>query len=232
MSHSPTFHTTRWTLVQQSRGDDMPSRQALSDLCAAYYEPVVAFISRSGFDESRARDLAHGFFARLLASLQVLKPERERGRFRSYLLGSVKHFVADALDQERAQKRGGNVELVHLTQADADLPLDGALTPDRAFDRQWALTVLNRVLQQLSAELARKGKEAHFTLLKPWLMGDDGTLTQAETAARLGINEGAVKVAIHRLRKRFRELLSAEIAQTVGSDVEARDELGHLLAAM
>lgn len=226
------FHTTRWTLVRQSRGDDTLSRQALSDLCAAYYAPVVAFIGRSGFEEPRARDLAHGFFARLLASPQSLKPEQARGKFRSYLLGSVRHFVADMLDRERSLKRGGGAEMAHLTETSMALADGNALAPDRAFDRQWALTVLERVMQGLAAEFARSGREEHFALLKPWLIGEEAALTQAEAAARLGMNEGALKVAIHRLRKRFRELIRAEIAHTVGSEAEAGEELAHLLAAM
>ncbi len=226
------FHTTRWTLVRQSRGDDTLSRQALSDLCAVYYAPVVAFIGRSGFEETRARDLAHDFFARLLASPQSLKPEEGRGKFRSYLLGAARHFVADMLDRERSLKRGGGAEVARLTETGMALPDGSALAPDRAFDRQWALTVLERVIQGLATEFAEAGRESHFALLKPWLIGEEAALSQAEAAARLGMNEGALKVAIHRLRKRFRELIRTEIAQTVGSEAEAREELAHLLAAM
>ncbi len=226
------FHTTRWTLVLQARGDDTTAKQALSDLCAAYYAPVVAFITRSGFEENAARDLAHDFFARWLSQQQMLRPEREHGRFRSYLLGAVKHFVSDALDHQRAQKRGGGAEIVHLTDTGSALPEDAALASDRAFDRQWALTVLERVIAQLAAEFDAAGKAAHFSLLKAWLTGDEGEATQAQVAARLGTNEGALKVSIHRLRKRFRDLIKAEVAHTVGSEVEAREELTHLLAAM
>ncbi len=232
MPSSDHFHTTRWTLVRLSRGEDTTSQQALSDLCSAYYAPVVAFIGRCGFEESRARDLAHDFFARMLASPQMLKPEQERGRFRSYLLGAVKHFVSDALDRERAVKRGGGATILAITEAGADLPEAIALAPDRDFDRQWALTVLSRGVATLEAEFVSAGKAEHFALLKPWLTGDGDTLSQAAIAERLAMNEGAVKVAIHRLRKRFRELINAEIAQTVGSDADARDELAHLLAAM
>lgn len=232
MPGNASFNTTRWTLVQQSRGDDTTSQQALSDLCAAYYAPVVTFIARSGFEESRARDLAHSFFARLLEAPEVLKPDRSRGRFRSYLLGAVKHFVSDTLDQERAQKRGGGAEVLHLTETGMVSPEDTGLSPDREFDRQWALTVVERVLGRLCLEFEHEGKAQHFDLLKPWLTGEEGEMTQAEIAGVLDMNEGAVKVAIHRLRKRFRELIKDEIAQTVGDEVEARAELGYLLAAM
>jgi RNA polymerase sigma-70 factor (ECF subfamily) len=232
MPSSEHFHTTRWTLVRASRGEDTTSQQALSELCAAYYAPVVAFIGRCGFEDSRARDLAHDFFARLLASPQMLKPERERGRFRSYLLGAVKHFVSDALDRERAVKRGGAATMETITEAGAALTDEMVLAPDREFDRQWALTVLSRVIATLHEEFCSAGKTEHFALLKPWLTGDDDTHSQAVIAERLAMNEGAVKVAIHRLRKRFRELIKAEIAQTVGSEADAREELSHLLAAM
>jgi RNA polymerase sigma-70 factor (ECF subfamily) len=226
-----TFATTRWTLVQQSRGDDTSSQQALSDLCAIYYTPVFVFIRRSGFEEAQARDLAHDFFTHWLTSPQVLKPQRERGRFRSYLLGAVKHFVSDSLDKARAQKRGAGQVPESITEV-GDSLADGALTPDLAFDRQWALTVLDHVLQALADEFAQAGKDAHFALLKPWLTGDGGESTQAEIAQRLGMNEGALKVAIHRLRKRFRELIRTEIAHTVGTETEAREELSYLLSVM
>jgi len=229
--NSSSFQTTHWTLVRQSRGDDTEAKQALSNLCAAYYAPVVAFIARSGFEEGRARDLAHDFFARVLSASQTLKADAERGRFRSYLLGAVRHFVCDTLDRERAQKRGGGAEVQAITETGLTLPDANATAPDRAFDRQWALTMLDRVLRQLADEFEAAGKAEHFDQLKPWLTGDDGSVTQAEIGQRLGMNEGAVKVAIHRLRKRFREMVKAEVAQTVGES-EVREELDYLVAIL
>jgi RNA polymerase sigma factor (sigma-70 family) len=226
MSSSPAFHTTRWTLVRASSGSDTAAQQAMSDLCAAYYQPVVTFIQRSGFEEGRARDLAHDFFTRVLSSPEWLQPDRARGRFRSYLLGAVRHFVLNTLVHERAAKRGGDIEHTQLNDNDPAQEL----TPDRAFDRQWALTLLDRVVTTLAADYT--GREAHFTLLKPWLMGDDDTLSQANIAAQLEMTQGAVKVAIHRLRKRFRDLLRAEITHTVSDEADARAELAHLLRAM
>ena len=161
-----------------------------------------------------------------------LKPDPARGRFRSYLLGAVKHFVSNALDHQRAAKRGGAATMLHLTETGLSLPEDAALAPDREFDRQWALTVIERVVSALSAEFVTSGKRAHFKLLKPWLTGDDDELSQAEIAEKLSMNEGAVKVAIHRLRRRFRDLIKAEIAHTVETEAEVRDELTHLLGAM
>ncbi len=229
---SSSFHTTRWTLVTQSRGGDTVSKQALSDLCATYYAPVVGFISRHGFDEHLARDLAHDFFARLLASPQSLKPDPARGRFRSYLLGAVKHFVSDALASQRTEKRGGKSDIVHLTESSLVQPEDASLAPDREFDRQWALAVLDLVVRRLAAEFDAAGRAAYFALLRPWLTGDDDSLSQAAVAEQLGMNEGSVKVAIHRLRKRFRELIKLEVAHTVSTDDEVRQELAHLLTAM
>lgn len=226
------FHTTRWTLVRQAHGDDTAAKQALSDLCAAYYAPVVAFIARCGFEESAARDLAHDFFTRWLSQQQSLNPKRPVGRFRSYLLGAVRHFVSDSLDRARAQKRGGGATAASITESGPALAHDSAHSPDRAFDRQWALTVLERVLERLAAEFEAAGRAGHFAALKPWLTGDEGEATQAEIARQLGMNEGALKVAIHRLRKRFRDLVKAEVAQTVGSAAEAREELAYLLGAM
>jgi RNA polymerase sigma-70 factor (ECF subfamily) len=229
MPSDANFHTTRWTLIRESRGDDTASQQALSDLCAAYYTPVIAFIQRSGFEEAAARDLAHDFFSKLLASPQWLKPDPARGRFRSYLLGAVKHFVFNALDKARAQKRGAGRDDESIDEL---CIADVALSPDRAFDRQWALTVLERVLAQLGDEFAQAGKQAHFAALKPWLTGEEGDAPQAEIAQRLDINEGALRVAVYRLRKRFRELIRAEIAHTVVDTAEAREELGYLLSVM
>ena len=223
------MNTTRWTLVQRSRGQDSEAKIALSELCEIYYAPVVSFIQSRGFEPSRARDLAHDFFAHLLETSGGMKPERQRGRFRSYLLGAVKHFVHDALDKENTQRRGGNVTSCELQP---DTLGDTSLAADRAFDRQWALTLIERVLAQLEAEFAKAEKLEHFHHLKPWLTGDEGEVSQAQIAQALNMNEGAVKVAIHRLRKHFRELIKQEIAHTVPTETEARDELTHLLAAV
>ena len=152
MRMSPaSFHTTRWTQVRSAKANSEDGRRALADLCDAYYEPVLAFLRYELRDADAARDLAHDFFAKLLSSAQSLKPDRERGRFRSYLLGAVKHFVSDMLDRERSQKRGGAAEMLHLTESGPSL-VDDSLTPDRAFDRQWALTVLERVIRGLEVE--------------------------------------------------------------------------------
>lgn len=230
------FATTHWTQVLATRGESPAARSALSDLCSAYYEPVVAFLRARFGNEDQARELAHDFFARLLERNSLSGAEPRRGRFRSYLLGAVKHFVADQQDRERAAKRGAGVE--HLTLAPGTdtspglEPADPALRgPALIFDRQWALTLLGLGLGRLGEELAADGRGEQFEVLKPWLTGTAAE-PQAEAAARLGVNEGAVKVAIHRLRKRFREPIKEEIARTVGPDADVQEEMVYLLTVL
>ena len=226
------FHETRWTLVLRARGEGAEARAALSDLCAAYYAPVVAFLRREGRDEDAAREMAHAFFAGLLAG-GVGAPERERGRFRSYLLGALKHHLSKHRAAAVAEKRGAGAEHIALTtDTAAGLPLpalslsNGPAAPDDAlaFDREWAFTLIARALAALEAE-----KPAHFPTLKPWLDGG-ADCSQAAAARVLGMSETAVKVAIHRLRVRFRELIGAEVAATVRDASEVTDELRHLIA--
>ncbi len=238
---SPTgsaFAATRWTLVLQARGGTAQARAALSELCAAYYQPVFRFLRRQGRDEDQARELAQEFFAQVLQRGELGAPDPARGRFRSYLLGAVKHFLADQHKHSQRAKRGGGLTIESLDAATPDneptpqIPDAGASVPDAWFDRQWALTVMDRALRALHDEFQAAGKQDQFDQLKPWLVGEAGTLSQAEVARRLGCSEGAVKVAIHRLRKRFRELIRAEIVQTLadGGDVEA--ELRYLVEVL
>jgi RNA polymerase sigma factor (sigma-70 family) len=239
------FVTTHWTRVLEARGDSPEAQAALGDLCTAYYAPVLAFLRRSGRDEDAARDLTQEFFARLLVRRGLDTVEPGRGRFRSFLLGAVKHFLADQHDRASAAKRGGGQTPLSLDAHASDtthgggmnsaLPQiadPGATVPDAFFDRQWALTILDRALAALAAEHQAAGKADHFEALKPWLTGDSENLSQAAVARRLDMNEGAVKVAIHRLRKRFRELVKTEIAQTVGDGGDVQTELNYLLEVL
>lgn len=233
------FVTTQWTRVLEARGDSPEAQAALGDLCKDYYRPVLAYIRRSGRDEDAARDLAQDFFAQLLARRGLNTVEPGRGRFRSFLLGAVKHFLADQFDRSRTAKRGGGREHVPLeasSTGDTTVALQIAdpatPVPDAFFDRQWALTVLERALAALAVEHESAGKAGQFETLKPWLTGDSEKLSQADAARRLDINEGALKVAIHRLRKRFRELVKAEIAQTVGEGADVQTELNYLLEVL
>ncbi len=233
-----SFHATRWTLVSRSRGEDTQAKAALSELCAAYYAPVVAFLRRAGRDEDVARELAHDFFARLLAGGAIDGANPAGGRFRSYLLGALKHFAADQRDKSLAAKRGGGACHQPLdgagtdTQPGLQLADPRAQPPDAAFDRQWALILLARALDCLEKALQSEGKAAHFAVLKPWLSLSGDEPPQAEAAARLGMSEGALKVAIHRLRQRFRVSVRAEIAQTVTDDAIVEEELQSLRAAL
>lgn len=233
-----SFHDTRWTLVTRSRGSDTQAQTALSELCAAYYAPVVAFLRRDGREEDVARDLAHDFFKRLLEGGAIDGADPLRGRFRSYLLAAVKRFAADQRDRARAFKRGGDQEHLSLenggTATQPGLQVEDPRTPppDAVFDREWAVTLLARALNTLEQKLCAEGKGEHFAALKPWLTTEADALPQATAAARLGISEPAVKVAVHRLRQRFRETVRAEIAQTVSAPSAIEEELEALRAAL
>ena len=233
-SHGDQFLTTRWTQVLAAQGSSMHAGTALAELCAAYYAPVQSSIARTAHDLGDARDLTQEFFARLLAGGVIAGAEREKGRFRGYLLGAVKHHLADTRDRLRAAKRGAQHEHVPLVSGTDTSPgnersAPEAQAPDSFFDRQWGVAVLDRALAALAAEHDQQGSADQFQVLKRWLTGDAADVSQAEAAARLGLNDGAVKVAIHRLRRRFRDLVNAEIAQTVSTEKEVREELRYLI---
>jgi RNA polymerase sigma factor (sigma-70 family) len=230
---------TRWTLVLRARGESPSAQSALGELCEAYYAPVLTFIRQGGRQEEVARDLTQEFFARLLAGGGLDTVQQGRGRFRSFLLGAVKHFLADQHDRAQAAKRGGGQMIVSIeagattnTTTELQIPDPAGPVPDTVFDRQWALTLVERALNILAGEFAAAGKAEQFELLKPWLLGEVESLSQADAARRLGLTEGAAKVAIHRLRKRFRELVKAEIAQTVDDTTQVQDELRYLLEVL
>src|SRR5688572_28859633 len=229
------FVTTKWTRVMQARGSSVEAKAALSDLCGAYYAPVLHFITRCQPDPEGARDLTQEFFARILARQGIDTVNPQRGRFRSYLLGAVKHFLADMRAGASRQKRGANISSIPIgvsteTSPAFDMADAKAAAPDMEFDRKWALTVLERSLAKLEAEHA--GKADQFQVLKPWLTGETEGLSQAQAAVQLGMNEGAVKVAVHRLRRRFRELVKHEVGHTLTDPGQVEDELACLLAAL
>jgi RNA polymerase sigma factor (sigma-70 family) len=231
------FATTQWTRVLAARGKTPEAVEALSELCAAYYAPVVTFLRCSGNEEEIARELAHEFFARLLEQGGLDRVERGRARFRSYLLGAVKNFVSDTRKRQRTAKRGGphphlSIEPGTDTSPGLDFPDTQCRTPEQEFDRQWAWTTLERSLKRLACENRTEGRKEYFTVLKPWLIGETEGLSQAEAAARLSMTEGAVKVAVHRLRKRFRELVKADVGQTVSNPGQVDEELRNLIAAL
>ncbi|MBU4199525.1 MAG: sigma-70 family RNA polymerase sigma factor [Verrucomicrobia bacterium] len=208
--------------------------RAMAELCAIYWRPLYHYVRRCGHTHHEAEDFTQEFFARLLAKNVVADADPAKGRFRSFLLASLKHFLANQWDRAHAQKRGGDrvvISLDGLTEEarNALEPADG-LTPEQAFDREWAHTVLQQTLAQLRAEFAAAGREKWFDALKDCLTGEAGPEKQSELAARLGLSTGALKVAIHRLRRRYREMLRAEIAQTVTAPAMVEDEIRRLFA--
>jgi len=237
MSRPAVFATTQWTRVLAARGESPDARAALSELCEAYYQPVLAFIRSWASNDDRARDLTHDFFARLLGGKGVSGADRQRGRFRSFLLGAVRHFLGDVRDREWAARRGGRYEHVPLkpetdTSPGTDPPDPQAPQLEKEFDRQWALTVLDRALNALASRQANEGKPRQFEVLKRWLAGEAEDRSRAEAGTQLGMNEGAVKVAIHRLRRQFRELVKREIAQTVDDPAQVSEELRYLISIL
>ena len=233
------FVTTRWTCVLAARGETPEAKAALGELCEAYWTPVFRFLRGEGRDEDIARELTQEFFARVLTRDGFTHADPVRGRFRSFLLGAVKHFLSDRRDRERTAKRGGGVGAEPLsseggadTQAGFQIADAKAGVPDTYFDRQCAFALMDRAFATLTDELATAGKAEQFTVLKPWLIGETPAMSQAGAARALGLSEGAVKVAVHRLRKRFRELIRAEIAQTVPDSADIDAELRYLVEVL
>ena len=236
-SHPQVFVTTHWSVVLTAgRSDSTHARNALEKLCRTYWPPIYAFVRRQGNTPHDAQDLTQEFFARLLQNHYLGDVDRTKGRFRSFLLASLKHFLANEWDRANAQKRGGGQVLIPIDIKSAETscgfePAD-TMTAEKMFERRWALTLLELVLRRLREDFARDGKEKLFEQLKPTLTEASRSVRYAEIAARLGMSEGAVKVAVHRLRQRYRELLRAEIADTVASPGEIDDEIRKLFAAL
>jgi RNA polymerase sigma-70 factor (ECF subfamily) len=221
-------------VVSAGRNDTPHARNALEKLCRAYWFPIYAFVRRQGHGPHDAQDLTQEFFARVLEKNYFADADRAKGRFRSFLLASLKHFLANEWDKAKAQKRGGGQVMIPIDIKSAENsggfePADNA---EKIFERRWALTLLEQVLRRLRAEYVRDGKENLFEQLKPTLTEVSRSVRYAEIAARLGTSEGAVKVAVHRLRQRYREVLRAEIADTVASPGEVEDEIRNLFAAL
>jgi RNA polymerase sigma-70 factor (ECF subfamily) len=231
------FRTTRWSVVLAARDGPSPeARQALRDLCEAYWYPLYAFIRRQGHPAEEARDLTQEFFLRLLEKDFLALVDQSRGKFRSFLMAACKHFLANERDRARAQKRGGGREVLSLdAQAGESRYIAEPthdLTAERLFERRWALLLLHRVLERLRDEWRRAGKGEQFETLKAFLTGEKPAGQYAEAAAALGATPGAVRVAAHRLRRRYRELLREEIARTVNDPGEVEAEIRDLIAAL
>ncbi len=231
-----TFRTTRWTQVSRAKAESPEGRRALAELCDAYYEPVAAFFRYELREADAARDLAHDFFVSMLAGGAITRAEQERGRFRSYLLGAVKHFLSHHREAVRRLKRGGGVANISINDTEAgearSLADAGVLSPDAAFDRQWAITVLARGLEALRQECVAEGRGDFFEGVKPWLTGEAAHGDQTALAASCGLNANALKVAVHRLKRRLREVLKAEVAGTLDDPASVEAEMRALFAAL
>lgn len=231
------FAATRWSVVVAA-GDwqaGSESRRAMDELARAYWFPLYAYLRRKGNPPAQAEDLVQGFFARLLEKDVLAAADRSRGRFRSFLLASLNHYLANEWDKARAAKRGGGVRAISLEGMDAESryaaePVD-AMTPERVFERRWALAVLDQVLEHLREDYRRRGQGELLAALEPTLVGQSAE-TYAQVGDRLGLSEAAVKVAAHRLRRRYRELLREEIAQTVSEASLVDEEIRQLLASL
>jgi RNA polymerase sigma factor (sigma-70 family) len=229
------FATTRGSLVFAASGRARPrSEAALASLCETYWYPVYAYLRRAGHSVDEAQDLTQAFFTRLLEKNWLEAATPARGRFRSFLLASLKHFVANERDRARALKRGGAHPPVPLETAEHRYSLEPRdnSTPETIYNRQWALAVFDRVFARLQRELEKAGKSSMFDELKSYVSNEDETLRYRDMAVRLGMSEGAVKVTVHRLRGRFRTLLRDEVADSVITPEEIDDEVRYLKAAL
>ena len=231
------FPTTHWSRVIAAGDPGSPSaREALAELCQSYWFPLYAYIRRRGHDPDRAQELTQDLFVRLLEKDVLAAADPARGRFRAYLRAVCTDFLANRRDWERARKRGGDRVFIPIDVAEAEALFAGELahewTAERVFDRSWALTLLGRVLDRLRREYDRAGQAATFAVLSPVLTEGPGAVPYATLAGRLGSNEGAVRVAVHRLRRRYGALLREEIGATVDDPARVDDEIRDLYSAL
>jgi len=233
----PWFVTTHWSVVLSARAQkSAESDQALETLCRTYWYPLYAYVRRQGHGPHDAQDLTQEFFSRLVQPDYLKSVAREKGRFRTFLLVALKRFLANEWDRARAQKRGGGQVHVTLDTSGAETRYEAepaeALDADRIYDRRWALTLLEQTMARLRGEFSGAGKAKEFSRLKVFLTADRSTIDYGSLAAELGQSEGALRVAIHRLRKRFREIFREAIAHTVSNPDEVEGEMRHLLAVL
>jgi RNA polymerase sigma factor (sigma-70 family) len=230
------FNTTHWTVVLNAGSDDTAlASEALGKLCRSYWPPVNAYVRQRGYPAADAEDLTQQFFARFLEKEHYRLAQRERGRFRTFLLTAVKHFLVNERERISALKRGGGQALESLDETSLDgerpriEPADER-TAEQAYEKNWAMTLLARVRDQLAADYAADGGADRFAHLEKFLPGEESDLTYAQAAALLGLSEGTIKSDVHRLKRRYRERLREELAHTVSAPTEIEDELRHLMA--
>jgi DNA-directed RNA polymerase specialized sigma24 family protein len=229
--------TTRWSVVLVAGRRSSPdSRQALEALCRAYWYPLYAYVRRRVVDINEAQDLTQAFFAELLAKNYVGAAKIERGRFRAFLLTALKHFLSKEWQKAKAQKRGGqrvriplDFETIHSQYV---VEPAAGLTPEQIYDREWAIALLGRTMQRLETEFSDAGKKSQYESLKGFLIGQHGGATYADVAAKLGMTEAAAKMAVHRMRRKYRELLRDEIRDTVSAPEDVEDEISKLFATL
>ena len=230
----PQFPTTRWSLVVAA-GDPhrKETRSALVSLCENYWYPLYAYLRRRGYSADEAQDLTQEFFVQVLEGRYLDRADPQKGRFRSFLLTSLKFFVADEADRHRAVKRGGQMVAIEFSSGEERYQREFAHdeTPERIFERRWALSVLDRVVEKLRNEFVQHGRAEHFERLKVFLLGQSDA-PYAALAREMNTSEGALKVAIHRLRKRYRDLFRQEIADTVADPAEVESELRFLAGVL
>ena len=231
------FATTHWSVVVTAgKGSDVAARQALATLCEDYWYPLYAYTRRRGYQPAEAQDLTQGFFLHLLEKDTLQAAAQTRGRFRSFLLSSLHHYISNQWRHDQAQKRGGGCRVFSLDLEDGerryDLEPADEMTPEKIYERRWAMTLLNKAVETLRDRYARSDKLPIFDALKAYLGGQDSTIPYRDLAMQLGTTEGAIKVAVHRLRRRCRECLRCTIAETVADEREIDEELRCLTQAI
>jgi RNA polymerase sigma factor (sigma-70 family) len=231
------FSTTHWSVVLEAGQEDSPeANEALERLCQSYWYPLYTFVRRQGYSPEDAQDLTQGFFARFLEHKYVALASRNRGKFRTFLLTSLRHFLVNEWEKARAEKRGGWQTMLTGGPQEAEdrylAELDPGLAPDKIYEKRWAISLLETTLANLRQEFSAAGKGPVFEALKIHLWGGRDDQSYTELGAELGMTEGAVKVAVHRLRQRYRELLRAEIAHTVATPAEVDEELRYLVSVI
>jgi RNA polymerase sigma-70 factor (ECF subfamily) len=230
------FTTTHWSVVLEAQGESPAAHEALEKLCRTYWRPIFAFLRRQGFPPEEAEDITQGFFAELLERGSLSAVRKEKGRLRSFLLGGLKYFLANEQRRVMAIKRGKGQRLIPLEEFRADdrIEIEPAdpVTAEMIYERRWALTVLERVVSRLKNEYRAAGNAALFDSLKELLPDEPGSPSQAEIAARLGMNENALRQGFYRFRQRYQALLREEIAHTVATPGDIEDELRHLIAVL